>query len=291
MISSLKVSSRVFIILLLATNVSNVFGKTMKPKVAVKYCLEKYWEDQGPSIVYEKDGHYYTTYFVAKNSNFRTLRAFTLSYYSQYPDIDKSYNAVPVSIKYLLVPWKWKWRNDITGVLHSLHGGGREKIDIRRQSIRRALKNTLNDPNLDWLSGLLIHAFGDSYAHTKRKYNSQKEKAYGVWIGHALANIFGKSPDDLKREGNKRKYKAYVKDLFHTFSEKNIEDFNDDKLNEFIDTLCEEGAECKNFHKLIEQSQNKEVGLMDTVENCINENAIPLSVDEIKQAIDLISIE
>ncbi len=92
-----------------------------------------------------------------------------ISYYSQYPDIDSDYAAVPVSLKYLLLPWRWKWRNDITGTLHSLHGGNHQDIIKRRIKIQKTLHETLHDPTLDWLSGLIIHAYADSFSHTKNK--------------------------------------------------------------------------------------------------------------------------
>jgi hypothetical protein len=57
-----------------------------------------------------------------------------------------------------------------------------------------------------WERGLLIHAFGDSFAHTKGPNNSV---AYGGDWGHGLA---GHEPDIIGN--NPRLYQLYVHDLY-----------------------------------------------------------------------------
>lgn len=45
------------------------------------------------------DGHKYTTFLIARYAGIKQVDAYTLTYYSQYPDIDKRYEATPVALK------------------------------------------------------------------------------------------------------------------------------------------------------------------------------------------------
>lgn len=261
---------------------SNPIVGNKEPVDAAQYCAEKF---PAPFL---PDGHLYTTLSITEIAEYDDLRKMTISYYSQYPDIDLDYEAVPVSFKYLLVPWKWEWRNDITGSLHSLHGGKRKAIDQRRSDIRNSLLVTLKDPNFDWLSGLIIHAYGDSYAHTKNEFSSEEEKAYNVWIGHAIPSIFGNSPDDIKQKENEPKYLGYISNLYHTLK---INDENNEKFTEFrdfVDNLECAGGECPNFHALF-TSTSEENSRIDKFTSCMNNTARPLLISEVQHAMDLIS--
>lgn len=252
-----------------------------EPMTAIKQCV-----NENPRLVdrseFEEDGHLFTTLAIAELAKFSDQRMVTLSYYSQYPDIEKKYNAVPVSLKYLLIPWKWTWRNDITGALHSLHGGKRKQIDQRRHSIRQALSETIIKPELDWLSGLLIHAFADSYAHTKHNYNSKKEKAYNVWIGHAIPSIFRDSPDCIA--ANKPKYIGYVNDLYNVLKS---DTSNDIDFNLFIDevrNLKLNGESCPKFNRIIDDVDSR----MGKIKDCMRKESRMLTKSEIQHAINLI---
>jgi hypothetical protein len=175
-----------------------------------------------PSIQLLEDGHLYTTYSIAKIAGYTDQRLLTLTYYSQYPDVDEEYDAAKGSVRYFFVPWYWAWHNKINGILHSLHGGDQSTIDQRRTAIKTALATSIKDPDQDWLSGLLIHAYGDAYVHTRGEYGSGHEKAYGVWFGHAWENMIGSTPDGIKNSVTEPKYLAYVNELYHTLSVQSV---------------------------------------------------------------------
>lgn len=262
---------------------NNTFLVNKEPLDAAKDCA-KSERSYGP------DGHIYTTLSMTKAAGYDDIRQLTLSYYSQYPDTNNDYEAVCVSVKYLLVPCKWEWRNDITGVLHSLHGGNRKAIDLRRKNIRNALSSTLKDPKNDWLSGLVIHAYGDSYAHTRNKFNSETESAYNVWIGHIFPNLLGNSPDNIKGRGNEVKYIGYVTDLYETLKQGSDNGYDDQEFKDFIsfiDKLECTGGQCLNFHALYHGEPVKN-SRINRFSNCMKENARPLLKAEVQQAIDII---
>lgn len=265
----------------LTESINNPIVTNKEPLEAAQYCTNKV-------RTFLPDGHLYTTLSIIDIADYDDSRKMTISYYSQYPDIDPDYEAVPVSFKYLPLPWKWEWRNDITGSLHSLHGGNKVAINQRRNNIKQSLLKTLKDPKLDWLSGLIIHAYGDSFAHTKNDFNSEEEQAYNVWIGHAISSIFGNSPDDIKQKENEPKYLAYISDLYMTVK---TNDNNDEKFNEFrsfVDNLECRGGVCPNFHALYTDSP-KDDSRIDQFTACMNKTARALKVSEVQQAMDLIS--
>jgi hypothetical protein len=261
---------------------SNPISGEKEPMVAARYCTEQLPQ---PFI---QDGHLYTTLSVSDIAGYSEPRQLALSYYSQYSDIDPDYEAVSVSFKYLLLPWKWEWRNNITGVLHSLHGGGRQDIDERRKNIRNALSKTLKIPELDWLSGLLIHADGDSYAHTKNEYNSKDERAYNVWIGHAIPNLLGRDPDNIKMKLNEPKYLGYAKELYATLKKDSGKDQLFNNFIVFVEELkCKDGL-CPNFHALFNKEDMSKNSRIDVFMQCMNNTSRPLSKIEVQQAINLI---
>lgn len=274
----------IVVILIVSLGLTGCAGNPIKsdkePMAAALECAKE------TSKSYLPDGHIYTTLSIADIGGYEKFRQWTLSYYSQYPDIDPDYEATPVSIKYLLTPWKWEWRNDITGALHSLHGGGREKIDVRRKNIQDTLGVTLKKPQQDWLSGLLIHAYADTYSHTKNRFNAENEQAYNVWIGHAIPTLLGKSPDNIKSETNEPKYLGYITDLYNTIkTNDNTDEFI--KFKHFVDELkCEKG-ECPNFFALFHNKPLTSSGI-DVFTDCMNKTSRQLSAKEIKIAIDYI---
>ena len=114
---------------------------------------------------FSQDGHFNTTIKILEIAGYPTHRIDKIAYYSQYPDIDKNYSAVHVGAKYILLPWKWRWRNNVLDRLHSLHGGSRNQVVARRNRLRSLLKDYILQHEFDWMSGILIHAFADAYAH------------------------------------------------------------------------------------------------------------------------------
>lgn len=255
------------------------------PMMAAKECSSTL------SSSFVKDGHLYTTLSIADIANYDNTRKMTLAYYSQYPDIDPDFEAVPVSIKYLVTPWKWSWRNDITGTLHSLHGGKRDHIDDRRETIRNVLTKSLQNPELDWLSGLIIHAYGDSFAHTSGQFNAKNEKAYGKWIGHLFPTLFGNSPDNIKSETTEPKYMAYATSLYRDIKTDTQNDQEFIKFLTFVDNLECKGGLCPNLHEAFNGNHPSKDSPMDTFTQCMNDHARPLTTSEVQHAMNLIKGE
>ena len=42
----------------------------------------------------------------------------------------------------------------------------------------------LQSDKFDWISGILMHALADTFAHTKQGYSIENEEAYGCYWGH-----------------------------------------------------------------------------------------------------------
>ncbi len=271
-------------IMLVGCAANKITGK-QEPLSAATNCIKQL---PSPHLEFLQDGHLYTTLAIADIAGYDDSRQLLLSYYSQYPDIDTDYEAVPVALKYILLPWKWEWRNDIVGELHAQHGGGRTAIDERRKNISKALSQTLPDPQLDWLSGLLIHAYADSYAHTKNAFNSEEEKAYNVWIGHALPSLFGEDPDSIKTKTGEPKYLAYITALYNDLKQDTGNDQRFNNFKRFVDILKCEEKECPNFHALY-NNHPTENARIDTFIQCMNTSARQLTKEEVQRAIDLIT--
>jgi hypothetical protein len=266
----------------LAGCVSNPIKGDKEPFEAASICIE----DMPVEFVY--DGHIYTTLALTHISGYSDKRQLMLSYYSQYPDIDIDYEAVPVSLKYLFLPWKWEWRNDITGGLHSLHGGNRVEINNRRTNIRNAVSQTLPYEKYDWLTGLIIHAYGDAYAHTKNTYNSPSESAYNVWIGHAIPSLLRNSPDKIKKSLNEPKYLGYINDFYSSIQQSSDTDAEFLKFHDFVDNLECKGHHCPDFHALYNSELPSKESRINKFTVCMNKTARQLSVNEVQHAIDLI---
>ncbi len=242
------------------------------------------------SILYTEEGHLYTTSTIASILGYTNDRELMLSYFSQYPDIDPNYDATYVGITHLLIPFNLSWRNDITGVLHSLHGGDQKDVDFRRKKIKKLLSETIKNPKQDVISGLLIHAFADSYAHTKDEFG-KNEVSYGPWIGHAVESIFGQNPDDITIKLNQTKYIAYVISLYDVMK-KGVTNGqnNDSKLTDFIDYIKANAKPQNdgfflNFHTF---NKDKHMRKIDMFAACMQIKSRPLTKTEVQNVINSI---
>ena len=261
---------------------------TQEPANAIQVCSEKVKGIGDFSAEYMQDGHLYTTLAITDLVQLPIERQLTLSYYTQYPDIDPDYEATPVAIKYMLVPWKYAWRNNITGKLHSLHGGNSAYIKKRRENIGEALKETIKDPSLDWLSGLIIHAYGDSYAHTKYAYDSEYEHAYNVWLGHMWATLMRRSPDAIKRNAiTEEKYLAYINDFYQDINLDAANDYEFKRFEAFVESYECTGGACPNFHAEY-NNQDPEDNKIDLFRDCMNKSSRQLTPLEVSKAFELI---
>jgi len=154
-------------------------------------------------IQYEIDGHLYTTFAVAVLAGLPVPRALELAWGSQVPDANRRYTAVHAA-------WTVLWNEfseSIMETLHSLHGGDTHAVAKRRDQLEALIVEALARGEPDWKVGLMIHAFGDSYAHTHTKHG--REEAYGTPIGHGHD---GHTPDTIGRFPEK--YLAYVVHLY-----------------------------------------------------------------------------
>jgi len=154
------------------------------------------------ATLYEEDGHRYTTFVVARLAGWDVAPALELSWGSQFPDKRLRLEAIPAAFRYL-------WDNQaplIMEVLHSLHGGDQAAVTKRRQALRNLIKTYVSQW-APWEVGIMIHAFGDSYAHTKGQPGH--EKAYPSPTGHLPD---GHDPDSVVL--HPQKYLTYVEDLY-----------------------------------------------------------------------------
>ena len=266
------------------------------PKNVAKACADKALRFEEPNrkglnILLAIDGHLYTSYAIAAMAGYKGKRLLTLAYFSQYPDIDPDYDARFASFRFfLLLPGYAGWHNTVNGMLHSLHGGDQIEIDRRRAAIQRALASTLKDPNQDWMSGLLIHAYGDAYVHTKGTYKTGQEEAYGRVFGHAWDYLMGNDPDGIKNPVTEPKYLAYVDELYHLLDSKYPPDRPDDDLEDFKEQIkkmqCEVGK-CPIVHAVSNLNPETSQNQLDVFAACMTQ-ATRLLPHEIEKAMSLI---
>jgi RHS repeat-associated protein len=167
--------------------------------------------------LYGPAGHYYTTYLVARAAGLSPDQAFRLAYWSQYPDLNKGYNAIgritnPSDVGL----------SDVQELLHSLTGGDAAKL---RNYLNCLIKHgDLSSDDINAL-GILIHPYGDTYAHAYPDPNQWlgtprqripnpywyrgKETLYQSPIGHFLA---GHNPDYIASDP--MKYGNYIDQLY-----------------------------------------------------------------------------
>ena len=196
-----KVTLALILVFFLSGCASKPYG-TSDPQDAIEQCAElsgirekvrQYKKDaseSGQSIEqtmapkFDRDGHISATVVIARIAGLSPERQYALSYYSNYPDIDSTYIAWKVSVYNTFLPWNWSWLCESNDTLHALHGGNDDEIKERREKLTSALKYTLQSDKFDWISGILMHALADTFAHTKQGYSIENEEAYGCYWGH-----------------------------------------------------------------------------------------------------------
>jgi len=156
--------------------------------------------------LYGDTGHFYTIYAVAIAKGYSQSDAFALAYFAELPDKVDSYSAWANG-------WQWgsematknDWLRQIQELLHSLHGGD---AIARRDCLRGLLKDTTLTTEE---RGLILHAFGDSYAHSYVDPNTGKTMAYSFPFGHGAEDT---DPDQASLRPEL--YSGYVNDLFNS---------------------------------------------------------------------------
>jgi hypothetical protein len=201
-------------------------GSQLEPDVVSESCF--------PDPSFTTDGHLYSTYLVARYEGINQIDAYTLAYYSEYPDIDGNFKATSAFI------FSPHWRSDVRKVLHSLHGGDLDAIEVRRKALKMALSDSLNQapPNY-WQAGLIVHAFGDAYSHTTKELGDPNQEAYGSIICHLH---HWKTPDQIARRKVFPKYREFIEQLYNVIDVEGGADSG--LLTEFLNTI--EGLACKN---------------------------------------------
>lgn len=241
--------------------------------------IPKAFECFNKSLMFGPDGHLYTTFRISEFAGVDPQISYILAYFSQYPDIDKNYDAFTLWKNPLnWVGDKSDWKDFILSKLHSLHGGGSEQIKERKEKLANLIKQFISKKEY-WKAGVLIHSLGDAYAHTKDEINSASEEAYGVKMGHGLDTILGKDPDDLARTIVKKKYIEYVNHLFSILSLENADKTGLQLYCDSIDvTFCTNKA-CPTFQVL----NDKDVFYVDRFTKCMNQNMRSLTPQEVEK--------
>ncbi len=253
--------------------------------VAARECSTK-----DKDLTYNEDGHLYTTFAVTRISLGNDSRAYTISYYAQYPDLDPAVAAVDVSVSNFLTPWNWSAASAINSVIHSLHGGGHAAVASRREALSVALTESLRDRRYDWRSGLIAHALADSYAHTSGALSTEDERAFNSLFGHLWSSMFGTDPDEIIEPGKNPKFLAYVNSLFQATNQG--EEDSDGRFAALLTKLNSMkcfGRQCSDFLKLFDGENSPGINKVALFEECMNSKARRLHAYEIADTIEYIN--
>lgn len=178
-------------------------------------CASNVYQVENPSCEpragyakYGRDGHQDTTYIVAVMAGHSAHDAALLSFYNQAADdVWFRFSAPPLTFWGSVTDWGYRHR--IIGVLHSLHSGDAGAVTHRQQSLASAIARAdQGDPDYYWQTGLMLHALGDSFAHTR-----VDGTAYGELYGHAFD---GHTPDIVGERPEL--YLTYVQTMFDALS-------------------------------------------------------------------------
>ncbi|MCC6230521.1 MAG: RHS repeat-associated core domain-containing protein [Phycisphaerales bacterium] len=163
-----------------------------------------------PTGLFAEAGHYYTTFIAAVCAGKSITEAQTLAYYSQYPDEVADLDAASL---YKDFAYRRKrntvednWMMDVQMYLHSLRGS-----TTSPECLRECLHKLVSDSTLPrWLRGLIIHAFGDSFAHVSLN-NRGQIISYPPGLGHAEHTAGGFCPDQIGN--NPKRHRSYFNSL------------------------------------------------------------------------------
>lgn len=187
-----------------------------------------YWPSSPPigvaiscqGLKYAVEGHYNTTELIARMAGYSPNDAFRLALFSQAPDDEAVYYSAPwVGFWGLpLAPFS-SYRSNVLNVLHSLHHGDHTEVLERRSNLKREIIFLVKSRKKedDWKIGFLIHALGDSYAHS---YGSLANlHGYNEFIGHILDDgSTGNRPDEIVANNNYLIYIEFVRALFEALT-------------------------------------------------------------------------
>jgi len=278
------------VLVCVSSNFSSVFAKdidTTKVPIQDVYRLTsqertkelRKMKDIPLKPLWDLTGHLDTPYAIALFAGRGEKEAQLISYYSEYPDEFKEFSATGQFITH-----NFKWRKLIYTKLHTLHGGKHKAVNKRRNAIRNAIKESLNNPNEIWKTGILIHALGDSYAHTKGKYNSPDERAFNKYTGHGIESIFLTDPDEIFKKENEEKYIAFITDLFNLLKTKNKDQAG---FNSFVNDF--RSANCNSNECILNKTTLNFVhGKALNSQKTLNATLTPLTKAQVVEALNMI---
>jgi hypothetical protein len=153
-------------------------------------------------------GHHYTTFIVARLAKIKLKRSYDLCWGSQVPDDNVWFSAVWAAGPTIFGS---SYHRRLMTTLHSLHGGDKAAVLRRQKDLQGLISRVNSDESLPaWQIGMMIHAFGDSFAHVQ-----DDGQAYGYPLGHTLD---GEGPDTIAKQ--KDHYRQFVKALYASLTGK-----------------------------------------------------------------------
>lgn len=194
----------------LQTSTDPIISSVVSPEVLkeIHRLEEKYPEKGVGQPKYQRSGHQFTTYIVARAAGFKTEESYRLAFFSQLPDDEIQFSATLASF----YVFDLEYRKQIMAILHSLHGGGNAEVLKRRQVLRDLIYDGVKNKSLeDYQIGILIHAYADAYSHTT--VDDGKLRAFGYTVGHLF---HGHKPDLIAYDPER--YKEYACELYKVLS-------------------------------------------------------------------------
>lgn len=210
------------------------------------YVQQNPWTKFDPLGLNQESGHFYTTYMVAMACGMSQSESFTTAYYSQLPDEHNDYTAyegmVPTGGKIIN---RDGFLKRVQRTLHCLNGKSEtynkytRKHNVSGSDIcdhRAGIASVVSDKSLSaWERGLAVHAFADSYAHTKKTSIGIYETitAYSSPGGHFHD---GYSPDIVSNRPEL--FAQYVNHLAKSFSIVTGQKPNKEMMDKILQTVA-----------------------------------------------------
>lgn len=261
--------------------------KNYRPDKVSKLCED---EIKDPANKYSTKEYYASTYIVARLAGYKELDAYTLAFYSRYPEFDTNFSAKHLEYVNMFTPWRWDWRDDVKDTLHALHGGGSEKIEKRRKHLEAATTKLLGKrkPNF-WNAGIMLHTYADSFMHIEEDEGETvaKEGLIGsphrLFVGERLTN-----PETLKN------YFNYTDNLFMLLNKANKNQGNPRAYANFKAQMqslaCKPDGDCDDpeYQKMDELLKNLsgQLNYNLTIFNCMRDKARLLYESEMKEIME-----
>jgi len=268
--------------------------KNYRPDGVSKMCVE---EAKDPSNEYGESTYVATTYIIAHLAGYKELDAYTLGFYSRYPDEDTNFSAKHLEYINMLTPWRWDWRDRIKDTLHALHGGDAEKIAERQQYIEKVASKLLakRKPNF-WHTGIILHAYGDSFMHIEGLSTDTERVAREGLIGEPHRLFVA---EQIAHPEVFPKYLDYTDHLFQLLNKANKGKGNTRAYNTFKAQMtalaCKSDDQCDDpeFEKMDAFMANMATQFSYDLKiyNCMKDKGRLLYESEMKEILDTLETE